>query len=47
MSGGVRAMHETAIANHCRLACETAQPIFSKRRPDGWHVRLTVNSGYE
>lgn len=38
--------HETALREHCRLAIETARPIYGHR--DGLvSVVLTVNSGYE
>lgn len=35
-----------AIMNHCRLAGETANPMFGTRYREG-SVILTVNSGYE
>lgn len=37
---------ELAIANHCRLAAETLNPIFRTRFPLHAEI-LTVNSGYE
>jgi len=38
-----------AIANHCRLACETANPRFAHVADWSKHISivLTVNSGYE
>lgn len=37
---------KTAIENHCRLSCETVNPLFFSRR-NGYTVIVTVNSGYE
>jgi hypothetical protein len=38
----------TALREHCRLAVETANPIFRYEiRRRGVSVVLTVNSGYE
>lgn len=38
-----------ALINHCRLACETADPKFRFHSPHvkGATIVLTVNSGYE
>jgi hypothetical protein len=37
-----------ALAQHCRLACETMHPQFGYRlRKRGVSIVLTVNSGYE
>jgi hypothetical protein len=42
----LRGRHKIAIANHCRLACETVHPRF--RAFDGQLSSiLTVNTGYE
>jgi hypothetical protein len=35
-----------ALANHCRLACETVDPRFRYVRLDH-SIVLSVNSGYE
>ncbi len=39
-------MQRTAIANHCRLACETMRPRFH-RLDSQLSVILTVNTGWE
>jgi hypothetical protein len=39
--------HAVALANHCRLAVETANPQFGFTLRSGLSVVLTVNSGYE
>lgn len=42
----LRGRHKIAVANHCRLACETVHPRFAA--VDGLvSTILTVNSGYE
>lgn len=39
---------ETALTNHCRLACETAHPRFAYLAPGRVaSIVLSVNSGYE
>lgn len=37
---------QRAMKQHCRLACETARPLFNIRNAE-LSVTLTVNSGYE
>ena len=42
----MRRMQQTALALPCRLAIETANPIFTHRAP-GMIARLTINTGWE
>jgi len=43
----VTEQQRTAIANHCRLAEETANPKFRRLFANGLSLIVTVNSGYE
>lgn len=38
---------QIALENHCRLACETVNPLFSYVVLNAYSVVLSVNSGYE
>lgn len=44
----MNAFQQTALENHCRLACETTHPRFAHvDEQRHCSIVLTVNSGYE